>query len=110
MDKLKYKKIITYVSGIVLLIPMLTIGSINIYKNVNEYKQEIIKEEEYLNSGEGHQKLAHYNSIVVPNYISIRGKNIEKLIKNSTEKVIILDADAVVFNIPHNVYYKNYTI
>lgn len=109
-DKTKNKKVIVFIMELTIILTMILLGSIRTYKNLNEYVQAREKEEEFLNSNDSMKELEHYNNIVVPDYIRIREEKIQNIMKDNEKKVIILDADAVVFNIIQNVYYKNYSM
>lgn len=72
-------------------------GAINIYKNFNEYSSSI-----------KNTNFKHYNNLIIDDNLTNRINDIANFEKSQNKNVYVLDAEAAVYHIPQNKYFKNY--
>lgn len=76
---------------------LVLIGIWGIYNNYKYIKQE-----------NNYSTLNHFRNIAISEELENRIKNVESYIENSEEKVYILDSDAALYNIPIDIYNKDF--
>ena len=103
VGKINFKKkdIIIYGLEIIICMIMIVIAVAQIAENVMIYFES---DESSKNHG-----INHYENLIIEPYLLDRINEIDKFVRNQGgKKVYILDAEAAVYNIPLNVYYKDY--
>lgn len=100
-SNLKQKDFILYIIELTTCVIMLSFTAISIVKNVMTY---INADESSKNHG-----IKHYENLIIEPYLLDRIKEIDAFITSQNgKKVYILDAEAAVYNIPLDIYYKDY--
>ena len=98
---LKKKDFILYSLGIIISMILFVCTAAEIVENVINYIEAD-------KSSKNHE-INHYENLIIEPYLLNRINEIDEFISNQNgKKVYILDAEAAVYNIPLDIYYKDY--